>query len=368
MSVERHYFPGNNTPKGFFSYYNYILSQREAEKIICLKGGPGTGKSTFLRKIAEKLVESGEDVDFLHCSADDNSLDGILAVNRKIALIDGTRPHVIDPLTPGAVDSILNFGDFWDEEKISSHKNEILMLTEQKKEAYAIAYNYLKAAKAIETSLGNIYEKGIEISEIYGLAADITDKEYHKYDISVKSGYLKKFFATAITPNGFISFLKSLLQDIKNIYLINSPEGYKNRSFMNIMLDGALYRGFNVEAFYCPMSPEEKIEHIIIPELSTAFITTNQWHDIEPWEIPSSSDACEITMIDLNDYMMPYYIEKHSEELEKLSSLYRHLLKESISKLGEAKKKHDELEKIYIPHVDFNKVNELTENIIKEIV
>ncbi len=368
MSVERHYFPGNNTPKGFFSYYNYILSQREAEKIICLKGGPGTGKSTFLRKIAEKLIESGENVDFLHCSADDNSLDGILAVDKKIALIDGTRPHVIDPITPGAVDSILNFGEFWDECKISRHKEEILNLTEEKKNAYAIAYNYLKAAKAIEMSLGSIYEKGIEMSEIYGLAADITDKAYRKYDITVRAGHIKKFFATAITPNGFVSYIKSLLQNIHNVYLINSPEGYKNSSFMNLMLDGALYRGFNVEVFYCPMSPETKIEHILIPELSTAFVTTNRWHDIEPWEIPSSLDSCEISMIDLNDYMPFYYLEKNKDEVEKLSSLYSHLLKESIVKLGEAKKKHDALEKIYIQHIDFDKVDKLTEQVINEII
>ena len=45
MSVQRHYFPGNNTPLGFYSYYRYILSQKEASRIICLKGGPGTGKS-----------------------------------------------------------------------------------------------------------------------------------------------------------------------------------------------------------------------------------------------------------------------------------------------------------------------------------
>ena len=65
----RHYFPGNNTPQGFFSYYGYILEQRDAEKIYCLKGGPGLGKSTFMRRIGETLVQEGEDVDFLHCFA-----------------------------------------------------------------------------------------------------------------------------------------------------------------------------------------------------------------------------------------------------------------------------------------------------------
>ena len=83
MSIERHYFPGNNTPLGFYSYYKYILGQREAHKIICIKGGPGTGKSTFMKKIGAAMAEKGEDIDYLHCSADENSLDGIVLKKRK---------------------------------------------------------------------------------------------------------------------------------------------------------------------------------------------------------------------------------------------------------------------------------------------
>jgi hypothetical protein len=33
-------FPGNNTPSGFFSYYDYILP-RDANHIFVIKGGPG---------------------------------------------------------------------------------------------------------------------------------------------------------------------------------------------------------------------------------------------------------------------------------------------------------------------------------------
>ena len=86
MSIERHYFPGNNTPLGFYSYYKYILGQREAHKIICIKGGPGTGKSTFMKKIGAAMAERGEDIDYLHCSADENSLDGIVLKKKKNSL------------------------------------------------------------------------------------------------------------------------------------------------------------------------------------------------------------------------------------------------------------------------------------------
>jgi len=43
----------------FFSYYDYILGQEEANRIICIKGGPGVGKSTFMKKIGKEMVERG---------------------------------------------------------------------------------------------------------------------------------------------------------------------------------------------------------------------------------------------------------------------------------------------------------------------
>ncbi|WP_324824345.1 ATPase [Sinanaerobacter sp. ZZT-01] len=92
---QRHMFPGNNTPEGFFSYYQYILSQKEADKIFCIKGGPGVGKSTFMKKLGEELLNDGHDVDFLHCSSDNHSLDGIVLRDKKIAFIDATSPHVM---------------------------------------------------------------------------------------------------------------------------------------------------------------------------------------------------------------------------------------------------------------------------------
>ncbi len=89
-------FPGGNTPKGFHSFYNYILPQEEARRIFVIKGGPGVGKSTFMKKTAQELVELGYDAEFMHCSSDNGSLDGIVIPKLGIAMIDGTSPQVMD--------------------------------------------------------------------------------------------------------------------------------------------------------------------------------------------------------------------------------------------------------------------------------
>ena len=66
----REFFPGGNTPYGFHSYYNYISPQKEAEKIFCIKGGPGVGKSTLMKEICQHFIERNESVDLFRCSAD----------------------------------------------------------------------------------------------------------------------------------------------------------------------------------------------------------------------------------------------------------------------------------------------------------
>jgi len=368
LSVERHYFPGNNTPLGFFSYYKHILGQREANKIVCIKGGPGTGKSTFMNRIAEYFASMDEDIDYLHCSADENSLDGIVLKDRRIAVIDGTSPHITDPVTPGAVDKIVNLGEFWDEEAIAVNKSEIIDLNEETSRWYRIAYNYLSAAKSVYRSLEEIYNDASEDSEIYKVVADIVGSEYGDLDISLKPGKRKKFFASAITGDGVVNYITSLLGDMKRVYMIDSPVGYSNSSFMEIVTEGAIYRGLDVEAYYCPMCPEEKIEHIVIPELKTAFVTMNRYHDIQPWEIPAPDESGqEIILIDMEDYMNILNIGKNSELIQSLNEEYDILLNKSVKHLSLARDTHLMVEKMYIPNMNFTQLSDMRDKLQAEL-
>jgi hypothetical protein len=125
----KHYFPGGNTSRGFYSFYDYILPQEEAKRIFILKGGPGVGKSSFMKKIGEEMCSRGYEIEYMHCSSDNNSLDGIVIPKIGVALIDGTAPHIVDPKHPGAIDEIINLGECWDEERIVQNREKILDTT-----------------------------------------------------------------------------------------------------------------------------------------------------------------------------------------------------------------------------------------------
>lgn len=374
MSVERHFFPGNNTPQGFFSYYSNILGLREARRIYCIKGGPGTGKSTLIRRIGETFAEMGEDIDYLHCSADENSLDGIIIHGKKAAIIDGTRPHMTDPASPGAVDRIVNLGEYWNALGIASKKAEILDFSEEISKWYRICYNYLDAARSVYRSMEDIYGNAVECSEIYSLTADIIDTELKDYGISLRPGRQKKYFASAVTASGIVHYLDMLLsgipglteKELKRIYLISTPVGFGNRSFMDILAESAKYRGLDAELYYCSMFPDEKIEHMIVPAARIAFVTVNSYHDLEPWELMRENGP-EIVLLDTSDYMDFRTLEENEMLLTTLKTEFDILIQHAVTCIQKAKKIHQRLEEFYVPNMNFDEITKLGNRLISEL-
>ena len=80
-----------------------------------------------------------------YCSADPRSLDGIRIPSRGIAMLDGTAPHTVDPVLPGAVGEIVPLGECWQTARLTAARSEIIRHTEEKQVAYRLAYRYLAA-------------------------------------------------------------------------------------------------------------------------------------------------------------------------------------------------------------------------------
>lgn len=220
----KHMFPGGNTSLGFYSYYNYILPQDEASRIFIIKGGPGVGKSTFMKKVAIEMEQEGYEVEYMHCSSDPNSLDGIVIPEIKVALMDGTAPHIVDPKNPGAIDEIINLGDFWDVEKIQKNREAIFNDNFNFSGFFNRAYRYIKAAAQIHEDTAAINQLAVDKGRVNIISSDICEEIFLGKDISYSEGKTRKLFASAITPEGQINYLESILSD-KKIYKIIGDQG-----------------------------------------------------------------------------------------------------------------------------------------------
>lgn len=92
------FFLGANSGEGFQSLYGGFTNPARLRDLMVLKGGPGVGKSTLMKYIGKRAEEAGEDVEYIWCSGDPDSLDAVWLPRLGIAAVDGTSPHDTAPL------------------------------------------------------------------------------------------------------------------------------------------------------------------------------------------------------------------------------------------------------------------------------
>ena len=90
------YFLGGNTAFGFRGFHDAEIAR--ADRAILLKGGPGTGKSSLMKRIAREAAERGMDTEMWMCSGDPSSADGVYIKDLDTVVADATSPHAVDAL------------------------------------------------------------------------------------------------------------------------------------------------------------------------------------------------------------------------------------------------------------------------------
>lgn len=88
-----HFFLGANTPQGFVSRFDQLADPLDGWREFVIKGGPGTGKSTLMKRVAAEAGSRCKRVELIHCSSDVDSLDGVILHDVKTSIADGTSPH-----------------------------------------------------------------------------------------------------------------------------------------------------------------------------------------------------------------------------------------------------------------------------------
>lgn len=158
------YFAAANSYQGFISYFDKVFPSSDFERIYVLKGGPGTGKSSFMKKVAEVFYARKYGVEKILCSSDPSSLDGVIicSKNKKIAIIDGTAPHERDAIIPGAIDEIINLGQGWNSGWLAGKKEAIISIGLQKAKCYKTAYNYLSISGRANEYIKFIYKSNFD--------------------------------------------------------------------------------------------------------------------------------------------------------------------------------------------------------------
>lgn len=332
-------FLGANTPNGFFSYYEPFT---DGKKTYIIKGGPGTGKSSMMKKIAADALNKGYFTEYSYCSSDPFSLDAIFMPRINTILVDGTPPHLLEPTLPGALGGIINLGDFWDEKKLASSIEDIKELKGKISKCFSQCYRYLEAAGSVRKDI-----KDTAMDFLLKEKADKFIKNFCSKNLPAKSkgkkGEIQKRFLSGVTPVGYISFNDTIYTLCDKVYVLKD-EWHISSYFVSKIIKTALEKGCSVYAFYDPLSPLEPI-HVAIPEYDFAVVTSTAKNVFEP----NKTQRINLKRFINEDI---YYSAKRISFAKKILSM---CIEEACLALKNEKALHDDLEEYYIDAMDFSK-------------
>ncbi len=347
------YFLGANSPNGFVGRFNDFLYDKNDITVFLIKGGPGSGKSTFMKKVSKALEDKNHKVEQIICSSDPNSLDGVISYDAKIAIFDATLPHSMEPVYIGANQRIVNISQFFDNDYLHENKDEIMKLIDKNSAFHKGAVSYiLSASNLIADSYQNV-------NSILNLAKlENYTKKIIRASIPKKSGIGKEKvrFISAITNQGIKVCEESITAQANKIYMLNDPYGVLAKNMLPYIRQYLLKNGYDIIVSYCVMAAFEKCEHIIVPELSLAFCVNNMFHKIQS---ANGKTINYFNFVDKNDLLQ----KKGQLKFNQKASF--NLVKQASFQMVKAKENHDEIEKFYIKATDFKKVDELLNKFIE---
>lgn len=173
------YFAGMNTGDGFRGIYPEIVNEDRLRRIFIIKGSSGSGKSTLMKKAASAAENLKYHVVRYLCSFDPTSLDAVV-INDRVAIVDGTFPHMLDMKYPGVSSEIIDLTKFSNRAALESKRREIMEVTTEKSVEFARAVRSLGSFAALCGDIRSDIRSCINYDKATSAASSLIDSLLRK--------------------------------------------------------------------------------------------------------------------------------------------------------------------------------------------
>ena len=355
--MQHRYFAASNSAGGFKNYYPEVFSR--ADFVYIIKGGPGTGKSSLMKRVAKACESRGEECEYYYCSSDPSSLDGILIKRGRemIGVLDGTAPHVSEPKFPGACEQIINLGECWDTAILHKQKNEIIALSERKGAEYKNAYTYLRSVGNLRAVSEGFLAEAVDFDKLRGAVGRLV-KDLPRGEFEYTPAILD-----SVSMGGRVR-LDTFEENAKKLYIISDFHGL-GRLFLTELFAALHGRGVSARVSFDPICPD-RVDGIFLENERVAFVSLRDAQE-KYGEADRSQEEREIIFINSKRFVDTEKLRDVRGELRYTDRLAQSSLDGALHALSKAKIYHFLLEDIYGKAMDWPKFEKMCADLCERI-
>ena len=340
--MSKSYYAAANTENGFKSLFEDIFSPKALSAVYIIKGGPGTGKSTFMRTVASKALERGMQVEYYYCSADTDSLDGIKLCDIGVAFIDGTSPHAYEPRYPGACEITLDLGRNFNTEYLAANRSCIESLADECSACYARSSRFLRAAGETERLRLEVAGRAFDTEK-----AKMAVKRMLSQYKPEKGEYMERYIS-ALGVHGASHITNEPCNGERTVRI--SGKYGCDKLFLKVLANYAVENGYTAVR-YPDVLLHDCTEGVYIAEAGVRYICTEE--------------GCD--EINAMRFVKQEILAENRAKLRFAKKCKEALLQGALSELGKMGALHRELEGYYINAMDVRGNEAMMQRVISDI-
>ena len=330
--MQRSYFLGGSGPNGFRTAF---WQEQQGFYGYYLKGGPGTGKSTLMKKLAAAFA--GEEISVYHCASDPHSLDAVVFEERGVFVADATAPHESSTPLPHITGELVDLAAGLSGAALRESAGEITALYAQNQSLHTQARKGFAGIGAMEDLIAGIGAAALDEEKLTGFG-----KRFAKRLLPKKTGTPGAVLhrqCAAVTPLGELTLIPEQYDRI----LLLDPYAAASASLLRQLAEAAAHAGLRAELTVSLTRQRAAETHLVLPALQTMISAADR--------IPEDA-ASPLSIIRMQRFYDPAVLRTQRELRRFCSKTADSARSQTVALLAEALRVHDALERFYIAALD----------------
>mgnify|MGYP001157446997 FL=1 len=267
-----HYFIGPGLPGEKYLGTEGLFDIQNGWKAYFLAGGTAALKTAFLQKLIENFEEKGP-LEIFYDSWNAQIMVGVRFPDQHICVLDGLYFGYTN-LCPGFGERIISMDDCLRTEALQEHAAQIILFQARELAARERANRFIKASNALMEDSIQFVTECVDTPKMQTVTNRMAKRLFSKTD---QRGSESIRLLDAITSDGMVHFYDETAAQVQHIYVIEDRHNVAPL-YLNCLRDAAIQSGQHVISCVSPVSAGSRVEHLLFPDISTAFLTSSQFH------------------------------------------------------------------------------------------